>query len=370
MRNRAFPAQPGERLQYRHRVPLAWHPDDGRRSRLHGYGERTTQFLTQLRQRVAALPGVTAAACTDTVPLSMGGRRDEFRPVGRPQSAGTGPGVDLYMATSGYFEAMGIPRVAGRDFAAEKATAPKVAVVNELLAQRLFPNGNAVGQRITGAGETYEIVGVVKNIKSRTLGEELRPVLFRSLEQSMGGDPSFLGYTLLVRSAGDPAMLANAVRREIRALDPTLAIFNAETMAEHLHNALFLPRLAGTLFGVFGLVGLLLAAVGLYGVMSYSVSRRTREIGIRLALGAQMGEVQGLIVRQGMLLTLIAVAVGLAAAWAVAKLSASILYGVRPHDAATFIAVPLFLAAVAFLACWIPSRRAASVDPLTALRHE
>jgi ABC-type antimicrobial peptide transport system permease subunit len=141
-------------------------------------------------------------------------------------------------------------------------------------------------------------------------------------------------------------------------------------MAEHLHNALFLPRLAGTLFGVFGLVGLLLAAVGLYGVMSYSVSRRTREIGIRLALGAQMGEVQGLIVRQGMLLTLIAVAVGLAAAWAVAKLSASILYGVRPHDAATFIAVPLFLAAVAFLACWIPSRRAASVDPLTALRHE
>jgi predicted permease len=193
--------------------------------RLHGYtSERTTQFLTQLRQRVAALPGVTAAACTDTVPLSMGGRRDEFRPVGRPQSAGTGPGVDLYMATSGYFEAMGIPRVAGRDFAAEKATAPKVAVVNELLAQRLFPNGNAVGQRITGAGETYEIVGVVKNIKSRTLGEELRPVLFRSLEQSMGGDPSFLGYTLLVRSAGDPAMLANAVRREIRALDPTLAI--------------------------------------------------------------------------------------------------------------------------------------------------
>jgi predicted permease len=339
--------------------------------RVHGYtAERTTQFLTQLRRRVAALPGVTSAACTDTVPLSMGGRRDEFHAVGRPESAGADPGVDLYMVNPGYFEAMGISRVAGRDFAGEKATAPKVAVVNELFAQRLFPNESAVGQRVTGGGETYEIVGVVKNIKSRTLGEEPRPVLFRSLEQSMGGDPSFLGYTLLVRSAGDPAALGSAVRREIRALDPTLAIFNAETMEEHLHNALFLPRLAGTLFGVFGVAGLLLAAVGLYGVMSYSVSRRTREIGIRLALGAQMGEVQGLIVGQGMRLTLIAVVFGLAAAWAVAKLSTSILYGVRPHDVVTFTAVPLFLAAVAFLACWIPSRRAARVDPLTALRHE
>jgi ABC-type antimicrobial peptide transport system permease subunit len=160
------------------------------------------------------------------------------------------------------------------------------------------------------------------------------------------------------------------VRREIHSLDPTLAIFNAETMEQHLRSALFLPRLAGTLFGVFGVVGLLLAAVGLYGVMSYSVSRRTREIGIRLALGAQAGEVRRLVVRQGMLLTLIAVALGLAAALAVAKFSASFLYGVRPHDLVTFTGVPLFLAAVAFLACWIPSRRAAKVDPLTALRHE
>ena len=141
-------------------------------------------------------------------------------------------------------------------------------------------------------------------------------------------------------------------------------------MEEHLRNALFLPRLAGTLFGVFGVVGLLLAAVGLYGVMSYSVSRRTREIGIRMALGAQTGEVRGLVVRQGMLLTLIALVLGLAAAWAVARFSAGFLYGVRPHDLVTFTAVPLFLAAVAFLACWIPSLRAARLDPLTALRHE
>jgi ABC-type antimicrobial peptide transport system permease subunit len=216
----------------------------------------------------------------------------------------------------------------------------------------------------------YEIVGVVKNIKSRTLGEDLRPVLFRSLEQSIGGDPSFLGYSVLVRSSGPPGLLAEAVRREIHSLDPTLAVFNAETMEEHLRNALFLPRLAGTLFGVFGAVGLVLAAVGLYSVMSYSVSRRTREIGIRLALGAQAGEVRRLVVRQGMLLTLIAVAAGLAAALAVARFSAAFLYGVQPHDLVTFTVVPLFLACVAFLACWIPSRRAAGVDPLTALRHD
>ena len=342
--------------------------------RVHGYtAERTAQFLTQLRQRVAALPGVASAACTDVAPLSEGGRRDEFHVDGRPNAGGPDPTVDLYMVSPGYFETLGIPRIAGRDFANETVTGPSMAVVNEAFVARLFRNENAVGRRVTGGGATYEIAGVVKNIKSRTLGEELRPVLFRSLAQSIGGDPSFLGYSLLGRSAiseGSSAALAGAVRREIHSLDPTLAIFNAETMEEHLRNALFLPRLAGTLFGVFGFVGLLLAAVGLYGVMSYSVGRRTREIGIRLAVGAQTGDVRRLIVGKGMLLTSIAVALGLAAALAMARFSASFLYGVQPHDLVTFIGVPLFLAAVAFLACWIPSRRAAKVDPLTALRHE
>ena len=149
-----------------------------------------------------------------------------------------------------------------------------------------------------------------------------------------------------------------------------MAIFNVETMAEHLRDALFLPRLAATLFGVFGFIGLVLATVGLYGVMSYSVSRRTREIGIRMALGAQTGAVQQLIVHQGMLLTLIAVVLGLPVSLAMAKFSTSVLYGIRPHDVVTFTAVPLFLAVAAFLACWIPARRAARVDLLAALRYE
>jgi len=339
--------------------------------REHGYtAERTVQLLAALRERVAALPGVVSAACTDVAPLSGGNRSDSFSVEGRPEPAGPSPSVDMYMATAGYFESLGMPLVGGRDFANEDAGAPKVAVVNEAFAQHFFPKEDAMGRRVTGAGATYEIIGVVKNIKSRTLGEDLRPVLYRSLAQSVSGDPSFLGYTVVVRSAGDSAMVASSVRVEIRSLDPTLAIFNVATMEEHLRDALFLPRLAGTLFGVFGFVGLLLAAVGLYGVMSYSVSRRTREIGIRMALGAQATGVQALIVGQGMGLTLVAVVLGMGGALAVAKLFTSILYGVPPHDLLTFTVVPLFLASVALLACWIPSRRAATVDPLTALRYE
>jgi predicted permease len=339
--------------------------------REHGYtAERTVQLLGQLRGRVAALSGVRSAACTDVAPLSMGNRSDGFSIEGRPGTLDSNSTVDLYMATAGYFDTMGISPIAGRDFANERAAAPRVAVVNEAFVRQLFKNEYPIGQRVSGGGVSYQIIGIVKNAKSRTLGEQQRPVLYRSLAQSVGSDPSFLGYTVVVRSAGDAAGLASAIRGEIRALDPTLAVFNIETMEEHLRGALFLPRLAGTLFGVFGVVGLLLAAVGLYGVMSYSVSRRTREIGIRMALGAQPARVRRLIVWQGMVLTLIAVVLGLGAAFAVTKLFTSILYGVRPHDLLTFTVVPVFLAGVAVLACWIPSRRAARVDPLVALRYE
>jgi ABC-type antimicrobial peptide transport system permease subunit len=164
--------------------------------------------------------------------------------------------------------------------------------------------------------------------------------------------------------------MGRTVRQEIHALDPSMAIFNEATMEEHLRDALFLPRLASTLFGIFGFIGLLLAAVGLYGVMSYSVSRRTREIGIRIALGSQIAGVQRLIIRQGMLLAMIAVALGLAVALAVAKFFNAFLYGVQPHDLLTFTVVPLFLIAVTFVACWLPSLRAAKVDPLKALHYD
>jgi ABC-type antimicrobial peptide transport system permease subunit len=258
----------------------------------------------------------------------------------------------------------------GRDFAQESAIGQKVAIVNQAFVTQLFHGQNPIGQHVNGAGVDYEIIGVTKNIKSRTIGEDTRPVLFRSLAQSTGSDPSFFGYEVIVRYSGDPSPVSSAVRNQIHALDPAMAIYNEETMEEHLRSALFLPRLAGTLFGIFGITGLVLATVGLYGIMSYSVTRRTREIGIRIALGAQLGTVQRLIVRQGMLLATIALAIGLPAALLAAKFSSSFLYGVRPHDLATFVTVPLFLLGVALLACWIPARRAARVDPQSTLRYE
>lgn len=338
--------------------------------RVHGYTpERTVQFLTQLRERVAALPDVQSASATDFVPLSGGGRSDGFSVVGQPPVQNP-PTVDLFMATPGYLETLGIPRLMGRDFARETATGQKVGIVNEAFVQRLFHGENPIGRHVNDAGTDFEIIGVVKNIKSRTIGEETRPVLFRSLAQSVAGDPSFLGYSLIVRYQGSTAAVANEVRGQIHALDPALAVYNVETIEDHLRSALFLPRLAGTLFGIFGLTGLTLAIVGLYGIMSYSVSRRTKEIGIRIALGAQLGAVERLVVRQGMLLTAIAVVLGMPAALLAAKFSSSFLYGVHPHDAVTFLTVPPLLIGVALLACWIPARRAARVDPQNALRYE
>jgi predicted permease len=339
--------------------------------RLHGYTpERTTQFLEQLRERVAAIPGVVSVAATDSAPLSGGNRSDGFQVEGESKSTGPYPIVELYMATPGYFETMGIPRLAGRDFAHEAPNGTKVAVVNRAFAEHFFPRENPIGRRVVGGGVTYEIIGVAENIKSRTLGEDTRYVLFRSLAQSTASDPAFLGYQLVVHFQGNPASIAGAVRSRIHDLDAAMAVYNVETMDEHLRRALFLPRLAGTLFGIFGSIGLVLAAIGLYGVMSYAVSRRTREIGIRIALGAQLTAVHRLILGQGMVLTVIAMAVGLPTAFALAGILSSFLYGIRPHDTMTFTLVPIFLAVVALIACWLPARRATRVDPQSALRYE
>jgi predicted permease len=347
--------------------------------RLHSYTpERTVQFLTELQRRVSVLPGVTSAAITDALPLSGGHRSDGFQAVGKKVIDPT-PVVELYMATPGYLNTLGIHLINGRDFLNESATSPCVVIVNQVFADTFFPGENPVGQSVSSGGVNFEIIGVTNNIKSRFLGETLRPVLFRSLAQTVASDPSFGGYTILAAvsprsetaARNDSSVaIAASVRAVIRDMDPTLAVYNEETMEHHMRGALFLPRLAGTLFAVFSIVGLLLAAIGLFGVMNYSVSLRTREIGIRMALGAQAATVQRLILRQGVQLTAIALAIGLPAAFLIAKLFNSVLYGIKPNDAATFIAIPLFLAVVAALAAYLPARRASQVDPATTLRSE
>jgi len=338
---------------------------------VHGYTpERTAGFMMQLQQRAAALPGVVSAVATDVAPLSGGGRADGFRISGSPDTSNSSVNTTLFMVTPGYFDTLGIHRIAGSDFGGETATGPKTAIVNEEFVRRVLPGRNPIGQQVTGGGVNYLIIGVVGNIKARTLGEETQPALYRSLQQSVTGDPSFAGYTLMVHTAGNPTALARAVRDQIHSLDPNMAIYNEQTMQEHIQAAYFLPHLAASLFGTFGFIGLVLAGVGLYGVMDYSVSRRTREIGIRMALGAQPGTVERLVLRQGMVLTLIALVLGWPAAWMLAKLASSFLYGIQPHDALTFALVPPFLAVIALVACYIPARRAAAVDPMRALRAE
>jgi predicted permease len=339
--------------------------------RLNGYTpERTSSFLAELRRRVAALPGVDAAVCTDVPLLSGGNRSDGFTATGREEKRTAYTTADLYMVTPGFLGALGTPRIAGRDFAGEVANGPRTAVVNKAFADRLFGGANPIGQHVSGGHWTYEIVGVVGNAKSRTLGENTRPILYRSLDQSIVDDPSLMGYTLVVHTRGNPAALSETVRRQVYALDSSMAIYNEETMEDHIRSAYFLPRVAATLFGVFGGIGLVLASVGLYGVMSYGVSRRTREIGIRMAMGARPGTVERLIVRQGMMLASIAVLLGWPAAWMLSKLASSFLYGIQPHDPVTFSTVPVLLVTVALVACWIPARRAASINPCQALRAQ
>jgi len=339
--------------------------------RLNGYTPtKMSLFLAQLRQRAAMIPGVDAAVCTDVAMLSGGHRSEGFTVVGRSGKESALPTADLYMVTPGYFATIGMPLLTGRDFGKERADGPKTAVVNKAFADRLFAGESPIGQHVKTGDWTYEIVGVAGNAKSRTLGEATRPVLYRSLDQSVAEDPSLMGYTLVVHTAGNPAALFEPLRRAVFAIDPTMAIYNEETMDEHIRTAYFLPHLAAILFGVFGVIGVVLATTGLYGVMTYAVSRRTREIGIRMALGARPGAVEQLFLRQGLVLTLIALALGWPAAWMVSRVVQSFLYGVQPHDTFTFAVVPVALALVSLLACWIPARRASMVDPARTLRAE
>jgi predicted permease len=265
---------------------------------------------------------------------------------------------------------MKIPLLDGREFStSDTATTPPIAIINEAAARRFWPGQNPVGRRvIVGRApdeSVREIVGVVKDSKYRRLTEELRPAVFTPFLQRYRGDMS-----LHVRTTGEPGAMIAAVRSEVQALDASLPVYNIRTLEEQKNSSLYTSRMAATLLVVFGVLALGLAAVGLYGVMAYAVHRRTREIGIRLALGAGQRDVLRLVVGHGMLLTLLGIAAGLAAAFGLTRLMRTMLYGVSPTDALTFAAIASVLLLVALLACWIPARRASKVDPLVALRHE
>jgi predicted permease len=332
--------------------------------------EKTRQYLAQLRARVSALPGVRSVSFLDSIPLSIGGTAFDLKAEGAAQGAPDAKPVntDVYYAGSHFFETMGLPLLRGRDF--DKQTDAGSVILNQKAAQRLFQNTDPIGRRLTAENQAYEVIGITRDFKSRTLGEEPAAAAFFYLEARPEDVLSFYGISIVVKTAGDPNAMIRPVRQEIAALDPDLAVSGTETMDQHLDKALLIPRLSAVLLGVFGAVGLTLATVGLYGVMSYSVRRRTREIGIRMALGARAGGVLRLVATQGLALAGIGVAIGLALALLVSRFAASLLYGVSAYDPLTFIVVPALLLAVAVLAVLLPARRAAKTDPLTALRYE
>ena len=335
--------------------------------------EKTQQFLQQLRERVTALPGVRSVSFVDSIPLSIGGISYDFKVDAAKGRTEQKVDADVYTVSTGYWETMGIPLLRGRDFS-RQAGDDRVAIVNETLAHHAFPNQDPLGRQIQsdepGNKNLYTIIGVARNSKSRTLGEEPANCAYLFMEPHPENVFSFFGISIAVKTASNPAGLARPVRDQIAALDPDMAILSTETMREHVDKSLLVPQISATLLGTFGAVGLTLAAIGLYGVMAFSVRRRTREIGIRMALGARPSGVLSMVLRQGLGLTAVGLAIGLALALGVGRLAASQLYGISGTDLVTFLAVPAVLVAAALVAIVIPARRAARIGPMTALRTE
>jgi predicted permease len=337
-----------------------------------GYtGERLTDFRRRAIDAMTPLPGVTSAAFGSRIPLAMGGNNS------------TSVGIDGYTpreneeivinySTVGprFFETLGIPVRQGRDYAiTDTADSPNVIVINESMAKRYWPQGNALGGRIRmGGNAVAEVIGIVADTKYASINERPLPQLYLSMARY---NTSTL--RLFVRTSRDASPLVADVRNAIRSIDPALPIYDARTLNEHMQVAVFAQRMAADLLGAMGVLALLLAAIGLYGVMAYAVSQRTQELGIRLALGASPQSLLSMIVGQGMTLTAIGLVIGLALALgAFGSIGAvrTLLPGISPLDPITFVAVPILLGLIALLATWIPGRRAGKVDPLVALRYE
>ncbi len=338
--------------------------------KLHQYShEKSQQFLDQLRERVSALPGVRSVSFIDSLPLSIGGTSYDFKAPASEGRAEQTLNADVYNVGSGFFQTMGIPLVRGREFSRQSRDENSL-IINETMAQRAFGKENPLGRQMIADKTPYTIVGVARNSKSRSLGEDPPNCAYLFVEAAPEKVFSFFGISIVVKTTGNPLGLVRPVRAQIAALDPNMAVFNTETMQEHVDKSFLLPRISATLLGVFGAVGLTLAAIGLYGVMSYAVRRRTREIGIRMALGAEPRGVMAMVLRQGLTLTALGLIIGLGIALALGRFTASLLYGISGTDLVTFVAVPAILLAVAMMAIVIPAFRAARVEPTTALRYE
>jgi predicted permease len=337
---------------------------------LQGYSEeKGREFQTRLLERVRSMPGVRAAAIASYLPLALNYNSTTIYVEGQPETVSSKlPLAIPNYVSPGYFNTMEIP-LRGRDFSEqENKNESRVAVINETFAHRFFPHQDALGKRFnfSGPGDPFwQVVGVAGNGKYNSLGEDPQPAFFRPLLRDYSTSA-----TLVARTNTDPVAVIASLRKEVQAIDPTMPLYNVETLNEHMNLPLFPARVAAMVLGSFGVLALLLAMIGIYGVMSYVVAGRIREIGVRLALGARQRDVLKLIVGQGMSLAIVGLTIGLILAFAAARLLSGFLYGVSSSDPLTFVGVALLLFAVAALACFIPARRATKVDPLVALRYE
>lgn len=341
---------------------------------LQGYDEaRGREFYRQLVDRVNGLAGVDSASLATRAPLAGGLQRTLILEGQVPSDSERGVLINVATVGLNYFKSLKIPIVRGRTFETfDDANSPPVAIINQTMARRFWPGQDAIGKRFRfpagGDGQftpLIQVVGIARDSKYVTMGEDPIPFAYLPFRQDYNA-----GIILFVKTQGDPSGILPLVRGEVRSLDAGLPLFGIATVREQIRDSLWLARAGAYLLGAFGLLALTLATVGIYGVISYSVSQRTHEIGLRMALGAQHGDVLRWVVRQGMTLVLVGLAAGALLAFGFARVIQSLLYGVQPGDPATFAAVSVALAAVALLASYIPARRATKVDPMVALRYE
>jgi putative ABC transport system permease protein len=335
---------------------------------------RVASFYDSVLSGVSSLPGVEAAGAVDVLPMSGMTNSGSFRIEGRPYTLSTiMPHADVRGVMPGLFRALRVPLVEGRTFTdADNSTAPKVAIVDSLLAHVYWPKEDPLGQRVmyplgsdAKSGSWYRVIGIVGNVGNRGFGAARKGVLYLP-----EGQRTYSNMSLVIRTRTDPQEIANEVRHVVSSVDSQQPVYDVKTMGEYVSESVSNRSLDVFLLAIFGALALALAAVGIYGVISYEVTRRTQEIGLRMALGARQSDVLRLVLRKGMELALIGVGIGIAAALGLTRLIASLLYGVKPTDPLTFVVVSLILIAVALVACYIPARRAAKVDPMVALRYE
>jgi len=338
---------------------------------LAGYDQkRGGQIARDIVEQVRRDPQVRSADLGQFVPLGFGGEGRTIVAEGRDENAQSNRKIaNISAVTPGYFETMGIPILRGRNLTEHNAdeNAAKVAVISETMAKTFWPGENAVGRRFHYYNRegSFEVIGVARDVKAATLGETPTPMLYTPFHELPDG-----GITIFVHTAGAPGPIVPEVHRVVRNVDNHISVTYEKTVTQHLAFALWPSWMGAILLGSLGLLALVLASVGVYGVMAYSVSQRTRELGIRMALGAQGSEVLRLVLRQGMLLAAIGLIIGLIAAFSSTRLASTLLYGVNPSDPLIFSGVTVLLAAAAFAACYFPARRALKIDPVIALRFE